>query len=284
MATSATITDINNDNLKDIIIVGEWMPIKVLQNNKNGFVDVSEKLGLDKSTSGWWWSINQGDFDNDGDTDFIIGNNGLNYKYQANKDETFDIYVNDFDKNKKQDIVLSYYNEGKQYPVRGRSCSSQQIPSIKKKFKNYESFSEATLVDVFSDKALESSLHYQVKSFASIYLENKNGKLIVHKLPQEVQVSSINEIIVKDFNKDGFLDAIVAGNLHGSEVETPRNDASYGVFLQGNGNGTFKAVSRKESGFFASGDVKGMGVISKDEKKYIIVVRNNNEANYVKIN
>jgi len=284
MATSATITDINNDNLKDIIVVGEWMPIKVFKNNKNGFVDVSEKLGLDKSTTGWWWSINKGDFDNDGDTDYILGNNGLNYKYQANKDETFDIYVNDFDKNKKQDIVLSYYNEGKQYPVRGRECSSQQIPGIKKKFENYESFSEATLVDVFSDKALESSLHYQVKSFASIYLENKNGKFIVHKLPQQVQISSINEIIVRDFDKDGFLDALVAGNLHMSEVETPRNDASYGAFLQGNGDGTFNAISRKESGFFASGDVKGMGVISKDEKNYIIVVKNNYQTNYLKIN
>ncbi|WP_218597723.1 VCBS repeat-containing protein [Polaribacter sp. NJDZ03] len=284
MATSATITDINDDNLKDIIIVGEWMPIKVFKNNKNGFVDVSEELGLDKNTTGWWWSINQGDFDNDGDTDYILGNNGLNYKYQANQDETFDIYVNDFDKNNKQDIVLSYYNEGKQYPVRGRSCSSQQIPGIKKKFKNYESFSEATLIDVYSDKALESALHYQVKSFASIYLENKNGKFIVHKLPQEVQISSINEIIVKDFNDDGNLDALVAGNLHMSEVETPRNDASYGVFLQGNGDGTFKATSRKESGFFASGDVKGMGLINKDEKKYIIVVRNNDASNYVKIN
>jgi len=283
MATSAVITDYNNDNWLDIIIVGEWMPIKVFKNTQNGFTEVSQELGLNKDTTGWWWSINQGDFDNDGDMDYIVGNNGLNYKYKATENETFDIYVNDFDKNNKQDIVLSYYNEGKQYPVRGRSCSSQQIPGIKNKFKNYESFSEATLVDVFSDKALESSLHYQVKSFASIYLENKNGKFIVHKLPQEVQISSINEIIVQDFNDDGNLDALVAGNLHMSEVETPRNDASYGFFLQGNGNGTFKAISRKESGFFVSGDVKGMGLIGKDEKKYIIVVRNNDDTNYVKI-
>ncbi|WP_335682118.1 VCBS repeat-containing protein [Polaribacter sp. SA4-12] len=284
MATSAIITDYNNDNWLDIIVVGEWMPIKVFKNNKNGFSDVSNELGLDKNTTGWWWSINEGDFDNDGDTDYILGNNGLNYKYQANENETFDIYVNDFDKNKKEDIVLSYYNEGKQYPVRGRSCSSQQIPGIKKKFKDYESFSEATLVDVFTDKALESSLHYQVKSFASIYLENKNGKLIVHKLPQEVQVSSINEILVTDFDKDGNLDALIAGNLHMSEVETPRNDASYGTFLQGNGDGTFNALSRKESGFFASGDVKGMKLIQKGEKKYIIVVRNNDEVIYININ
>ncbi|QXP70794.1 VCBS repeat-containing protein [Polaribacter sp. R2A056_3_33] len=284
MATSAVITDYNNDNWLDIIVVGEWMPIKVFKNNKNSFVDVSKKLGLDKNTTGWWWSINEGDFDNDGDTDYILGNNGLNYKYQANKNESFDIFVNDFDKNKKQDIVLSYYNEGKQYPVRGRSCSSQQIPGIKKKFKNYESFSEATLIDVYSDKALESALHYKVKSFASIYLENKNGKLIVHKLPQEVQISSINEIIVKDFNDDGNLDALIAGNLQMSEVETPRNDASYGGFLEGDGTGAFKAISGKESGFFASGDVKGMGAISKDENKYIIVVRNNEEVSYLKIN
>ena len=283
MATSATITDINNDNLKDIIIVGEWMSIKVFKNTQKGFTEVSQELGLSKDTTGWWWSINQGDFDNDGDMDYIVGNNGLNYKYKATENETFDIYVNDFDKNNKQDIVLSYYNEGKQYPVRGRSCSSQQIPGIKKKFKNYESFSEATLVDVFSDKALESSLHYQVKSFASIYLENKNGKFIIHRLPQEAQVSNINEIIVQDFNNDGNLDALIAGNLHSSEVETPRNDASYGLFLQGNGDGSFKSTTSKESGFFVNGDLKGMEIINYKNKRYIISVKNNDKTQFIKV-
>ncbi|WP_299664933.1 VCBS repeat-containing protein [uncultured Polaribacter sp.] len=282
MATSAVVTDINNDNLNDIIVVGEWMPIKVFKNRKNGFSDISKTVGLDKNSTGWWWSINKGDFDNDGDIDFMVGNNGLNYKYQANQNETFDIYVNDFDKNKKQDIVLSYYNEGKQYPVRGRECSSQQIPGIKKKFENYESFSEATLIDVFSDEALESALHYQVKSFASVYLENKNGKFIMHQLPRETQISSINEIIVNDFNNDGNLDVLLAGNLHTSEVETPRNDASYGNYLQGNGDGTFKVLSRKESGFFASGDVKAMQVITKKDSNYVIIVKNNDDARYIK--
>ena len=284
MATSAVITDYNNDSWLDIIVVGEWMPIKVFKNSKNGFTDVSEELGLNKDTTGWWWSINQGDFDNDGDTDYMIGNNGLNYKYKATENETFDIYVNDFDKNKKQDIVLSYYNEGKQYPVRGRECSAQQIPGIKKKFNNYNSFSEATLVDIFSDEALKSSLHYQVKSFASIYLENTKGKFMIHQLPQEVQISNINEIIVKDFNKDGNLDALIAGNLYASEVETPRNDASYGAYLQGNGDGTFKVISRKESGFFTPGDVKGMKLIYKNDTNYIIGVRNNDDVVYIKSN
>ncbi len=139
MATSAVITNFNNDNRLDIIIVGEWMAIRVFKNTETGFEEVSEKMGLTGDTTGWWWSINQGDFDNDGDMDYVLGNNGLNYKYKATENETFDIFVSDFDKNNEKDIVISYYNEGKQYPLRRRECSSQQIPGIKQKFQNYKS-------------------------------------------------------------------------------------------------------------------------------------------------
>ncbi|KAB1158699.1 VCBS repeat-containing protein [Tenacibaculum aiptasiae] len=284
MATSAVVTDINNDGWEDIIIVGEWMSIKVFVNHKGKFEEISGKYGLTKNITGWWWSINQGDFDNDGDMDYIVGNNGLNYKYKATEKETFDIYVNDFDKNNENDIVLSYYNEGKQYPVRGKQCSSQQIPSLKSKFKNYNEFSTATLVDVYGSKNLENSLHYQVSSFASIYLENKEGKLIVHELPIEAQFSSINQIIVNDFNDDGNLDAVVAGNLYNSEVETPRNDGSYGVFLEGNGKGKFKSISTINSGLFTEGDVKDLVPITVGNQKYIISVKNNDYLQFIKIN
>ncbi len=274
MATSAVITDINNDNWQDIIVVGEWMPIRVFKNTQNGFKEVSEELGLTKDTSGWWWSIAEGDFDNDGDMDYILGNNGLNYKYKATEDETFDIYVNDFDRNSKNDIVLSYYNDGKQYPVRGRQCSSQQIPGITSKFKNYESFSTATLSDVYSKKALKDALHYQVKSFASIYLENNNGQLTPHKLPIEAQLSNSNQVLVDDYDNDGHLDALLVQNLYTSEVETPRNDAGYGLFLKGNGKGQFDAISPRKSGFFVKGDVKNMAPITINNQTYILMVKN----------
>jgi hypothetical protein len=284
MATSAVITDFNNDTWLDIIIVGEWMPIKVYQNNQGSFKEVSEELGLTKDSTGWWWSINQGDFDNDGDMDYIVGNNGLNYKYKATEDETFDIFVNDFDKDKKEDIVLSYYNDGEQYPVRGRECSSQQIPAIKQKFENYESYSEATLVDVYTKKSLESSLHYQVKSFQSIYLENRGGKFKAHKLPPQAQVSSINKILIDDYDKDGAIDALIAGNLFMSEVETPRNDASYGLLLKGDNNGNFQAIKAAESGFFAPGDVKDMSTIMVNGTEYILIAKNNDYLQFIKVN
>ncbi|MEW2921696.1 VCBS repeat-containing protein [Muricauda sp. ANG21] len=284
MATSAVLTDFNNDDWLDIIVVGEWMPIRVFKNTGSGFVEVSEEMGLNIDTTGWWWSIEQGDFDNDGDMDYVVGNNGLNYKYKASPEETFDIFVNDFDRDQNVDIVLSYYNEGKQYPLRGRECSSQQIPGIKKKFENYESFSEATLVDVYGEEKLESSLHYQVKSFASIYLENKDGKFVIHQLPREAQLSSINKILVNDYDKDGYLDCLIAGNLYASEVETPRNDAGHGLLLKGNGKGGFEPVKAAESGFFVNGDVKNMATIQVKDKKYILVAKNDDAMQYQRIN
>ncbi|WP_350287085.1 VCBS repeat-containing protein [uncultured Croceitalea sp.] len=282
MVTDGLWTDFDNDGWTDLILTGEWMPIVFLKNDEGYFKDVSKELGADDSR-GWWFSIAGGDFDNDGDTDYIVGNLGLNYKYKANEEETFDIYFNDFDNNSTNDIVLSYYNEGEKFPVRGRECSSQQMPGIKEKFKNYESFSNATLEDVYSEKELEKALHYQVKSFASVYLENKDGKFVFHKLPNLAQISSINQIIAEDFDNDGNLDALIVGNLYSSEVETPRNDASNGLFLKGDGHGGFTPIKALESGFYAPGDVKDMTKIKIGDKNYLVIAKNSDFLQYVEI-
>tara|TARA_B110000858_G_C17730027_1_gene439593 strand:- start:89 stop:1258 length:1170 start_codon:yes stop_codon:yes gene_type:complete len=282
MVTSSLWSDFDNDGQIDLIVVGEWMPITVFKNNKGSFKNITKDLNLD-TTTGWWFSLNEGDFDNDGDLDYIVGNLGLNYKYKANKEETFDIYVNDFDNNKSNDIVLSYYNGGEKFPVRGRECSSQQIPAIKKKFKNYETYSNATLVDIYTEQDLGASLHYQVNSFASVFLENKEGAFITHELPTEAQFSSINQILVDDYDNDGNLDAIIAGNLYVSEVETPRNDASFGYYLKGDGKGQFTAIPPSKSGVYIKGDTKDMVEIKIGNKKYIIAAKNDDYLQFIEI-
>ena len=283
MVTDAMWTDYNNDGWIDLVVVGEWMPITFFQNENGVFKNVTNKLNLD-NTTGWWFSVKEGDFDNDGDKDYIAGNLGLNYKYKATKEETFDIYFNDFDNNKTNDIVLSYFNDGKKYPLRGRECSSQQMPAIKQKFKDYSSFSVATLEDIYTEDYLENSLHYKVKSFASIYLENKDGNFITHDLPTMAQISSINQILINDYDKDGNLDALIAGNLYASEVETPRNDAGYGMFLKGDGKGKLTAISTTKSGLYVPGDVKDMARIYINNQEYIIVVKNSDFLQMVKVN
>ncbi|AUP81637.1 hypothetical protein C1H87_14050 [Flavivirga eckloniae] len=282
LVTTAAWVDYDADGWTDLFVSGEWMPIKVFKNNKGTFEEVTKQLGLE-DTVGWWFSLSEGDMDGDGDLDLLCGNLGLNYKYKANEKETFDIYLNDFDENNRNDIVLSYYNEGKKYPVRGRECSSQQMPVIKKKFENYEQFSTATLTDIYTEEKLNEGLHYQVKSFASLYLENQKGKFIKHVLPNEAQMSPLNQILIKDFDKDGNLDAVAAGNLYASEVETPRADAGTGIYLKGNGKGHFSSLNATFSGFFTSGDVKDMSHIKIGKQDYIISAKNNGFLQFIKV-
>lgn len=285
MVTDAVWTDFNNDNNLDLIITGEWMPITFLENEKGTFVNKTEDFGLEKST-GWWNTIIADDFDGDGDMDFVAGNLGLNYKYKASDDESFDIYADDFDNNKSTDIVLGYYNEGIQYPVRGRQCSSQQIPAIEIKFKDYNSFAKADLADVYSTQSLENALHYKAYNFASSYIKNLGNDMFeIIPLPNEAQFSSINSIISKDINKDGNLDLIVSGNLYVSEVETPRNDASYGLYMEGNGNGGFLPIPSYKSGLFVKGDTKASVSINlANGEEATLFAKNNDMIQLVKSN
>ncbi|MDG1338173.1 MAG: VCBS repeat-containing protein [Flavobacteriaceae bacterium] len=282
LVTSSVWTDYNNDGWTDLIVVGEWTPIRFLKNIEGNFTEDTSLIDVD-STRGWWYDIISEDFDKDGDMDLVIGNLGNNYKYQTSGDETFDIFYNDFDKNNSGDIVLSYYNDGEQYPLRGRQCSSDQIPAIKTKFQDYDAFSIATLEDVYSEPDLENSLHYFTKTFSSVYLENNGNSFKMSKLPVLSQLSSVNKILSKDIDKDGYMDIIISGNMYNSEVETPRNDGSVGVYLNYNPDTGFEAIPTKESGLFLNGDVKDMEIININKIDYIISAKNDDLIEFTKI-
>ena len=282
LVTSSVWTDYNNDGWEDLVVVGEWTPIKFYKNIEGKFSEDTSLIDID-STRGWWYDVISEDFDNDGDMDLVIGNLGNNYKYQASGDETFDIFYNDFDKNNSGDIVLSYYSDGEQYPLRGRQCSSDQIPAIKTKFQDYDAFSIATLEDVYTEPDLENSLHYFTKTFSSVYLENTGNSFVMNKLPVLAQLSSINKILSIDIDKDGYKDIIVSGNMYNSEVETPRNDGSVGVYLKYTPDSGFESVSTQKSGLFINGDVKDMEFITLNNTDYIISAKNDDLIEFTKI-
>jgi len=283
LVTASEWIDFDGDSWEDLIVVGEWMSIRMFKNNQGTFTEVTNQI-YQPEHRGWWFDLKKGDFDQDGDMDLIVGNLGLNYKYQASLDKPFKVYLNDFDKNATYDIVLSYQSDDTEYPVRGRQCSSEQMPAIKEKFKNYNSFASASLEEIYSDKMLAESLKYEITDFSSVYLENNEGTFTAKPLPVEAQYSNINTILIEDVDRDGYLDVILGGNLYNAEVETPRNDASYGLWLKGDGKGNFVAQRARESGLVILGDVRNIEKIEVGKENHLLVAKNNAALQQIRIN
>ncbi|MEZ7971326.1 MAG: VCBS repeat-containing protein [Cyclobacteriaceae bacterium] len=273
MVTDAVWSDYDLDGDVDLTVVGEWMAVTFFK-NEEGELKKAEVKGLDQS-AGWWFALDQADFDKDGDIDYIVGNLGLNHKYKTSSEEPFDIYYHDFNGDVQSDIVLGYYNENKHYPLRGFSCSSAQVPELKGKIKKYDLFASMEIDQVYGNDKLQEALHYQTNTFASSFIENKgNGEFEISPLPRLAQISNLNDFIIKDFNNDDNLDVLAVGNLYASEIETPRNDAGSGILLLGDGSGNFSAKTSRETGFFARGDAKNMILFKSNNKEQVLVVNN----------
>jgi len=281
MTTDASFTDLDSDGDADLIISGEWMPLTFLFNENGAFVDKTDKSGLE-GYKGWWYSITPFDFDQDGDMDFVAGNLGLNSKYSV-KNGPLKVLGGDLDKNGKSDIVLGYHENGTCYPVRGRQCSSQQMPGIKKKFKNYKTFANASLQDIYGN--MNKSVELEANHLQSSYIENLgNGTFSLKALPNASQKSPMLKSIPVDINKDGYMDLVYAGNLHSAEIETCRHDASIGGVLIGDGKGSFKEMPWTESGFFARGDVKDIQFITgQKDKTSVLISRNDDKINLLEL-
>ena len=275
MVTDAVFTDIDQDKDEDLVVVGEGMSIRVFENQNGNFSDASEKYGMNNTTRGIWWSITASDLDNDGDEDYIIGNLGRNNKFKASKEHPFKVYANDFDNNGTNDVVLAKFYKDDYVPVRGRECTSQQMPYVAEKFEDYHSFASSKLIDILPDEKVDDAIVYEIESFESIILFNENGKLIKQSLPNQVQVSPIKSTIVSDFNKDGFKDILVVGNHYGVEVETTRYDAGYGAILLGGENKSFSFINPRESGFYIPKDTRNISMIDS----YILVTSNKDKPN-----
>lgn len=284
MVTDAVWVDLNNDYYLDLVVTGEWMPIRVFENNKGkDFIEKTNDYGF-KNTNGWWYSLAVHDIDNDGDKDIIAGNLGLNYKYRASKDAPFEVYASDFDASGSNDIVLSYYDNEKLVPVRGRECSSRQMPFLKEKFPTYDAFGKASVNDIFNEDQLKKSTHLKANTFATTFFENKSGHFIAQPMQTEIQFSSVNAILIEDLDVDGNIDILMAGNLYGSEVETPRNDASHGLFLKGKSKGKFDLIKTNKSGLMLQGEVKHIKTITINKRKNIIAVKNSGALEIIAIN
>jgi len=252
------------------------MPVMVYSISKDGLKDETASYGL-SDTKGWWNVIKTADIDNDGDKDIVAGNLGFNIKHKASATQPFKLYVDDFDKNGTNDVYLGFYEGENLYPVRGKQCSSEQMPFVKNKFKTYEDFGYATITDVLEGRIGENTVIKEAQSFATSVFLNDGGKMIQKELPNETQISPVYGIAIDDFDKDGKLDIFMAGNMYDREVETTRSDAGKGCFVKMNEKGEFEVNRTLYTGISADKDVRDVLVLKSDNSS-ILLIGNNDDA------
>jgi hypothetical protein len=273
MVTDAVWIDFNADERLDLVTAGEWMPLKFFENDGERLRDVTGSVSP-PAMRGWWYSLESGDFNSDGNPDLVAGNLGLNYAYTTSKDSTFGIYADDFTQNRTTDIVLTQEIEGTEYPFFGLAFLGPAMYTLGVQFSSYESFAGASVQEVFGSR-LQQAVHYEADTFASTYLQNDgHGQFTAFPLPNLAQISPINDIIVHDVDGDGNLDLIVAGNLYDSEPNTPRADAGNGLWLRGDGRGGFSPVPPFSSGFLAPWQVTDLALITTPRGKAVLVANN----------
>lgn len=265
-----SVSDFDGDGDQDLIVVGEWTSIGLFENNGQSLL---KKEGPENS-SAWWYSITETDVNNDGRSDFILGNLGLNSKYKASIEKPFKVFADDLDENGTIDIVLSNKYKSEYVPLRGKECSSQQMPFIGEKYPSYEGFANASLIDIYGDK-ISTAYSKEVVTFQSKLMLNTDDGFVLSDLPAAAQEFPLLDCVSTDINDDGIEDLLLVGNIYQTEVETPRLDAGKGLVLLSNGVDNYMPVPNSESGLDINGDVKSIAKVKMENEAEIFIVGKN---------
>ncbi|MVM39748.1 RNA-binding protein [Spirosoma sp. HMF3257] len=255
-------TDYDNDGDPDLLLASEWAPLTMLRNDK-GHLQPLDNSGL-ADKLGFWNSLTPGDFDNDGDIDYLAGNMGLNTLLRASPERPVRIYAGDFDNNGFYDAFPTvYFKNAKgqydEYPYFGWDDMVKQMIGIKKRYIKYAPFGEATISQILTEDERNQALKLTANYTKSSYIENKgNGKFEVRPLPIMAQTAPIFGMVAQDVDGDGNLDAVLVGNEHGSDMVGGRMDAFNGLVLKGDGKGGFSPLTMTQTGFYAPGNAKAL--------------------------
>ena len=267
MVTDSKYTDINNDNILDIVVVGDWMPITILiGEGDNKFSNQTTMYGL-ANTSGFWNTIEIADLNNDGKKDIIAGNSGLNHKLKASIENPVKIYLDDFDENTSLDPIIFYNFFGEPVPFASRDKLVNSLPYLKKKFLKYNDFVKAKNIELLTEKdeIFETKSIYEMRSMA--FMQNEENIFTPSPLPSPLQLSSIEDFYI-DGNKIYYV-----GNYTGNVSELGPSLSNSGGVLTGFDG--YNYYSHKSLGLPINYEARHIDKINKNS---LLIIGNNNRA------
>ncbi len=275
MITDARWTDLDGDARPDLVLAGEWMPLTVFHNAGGGRLERRTGDGLERS-HGLWNTLTPADLDGDGDIDLVAGNRGLNTKLRATDAEPLTMHVADFDRNGWVEQILSVYHDGTPYPMVLRADLVAQLGFLAARFPTHADYAGKTVADLFTPDELAHAQVRRAYTLATSVFENRgDGTFAVHPLPYMAQITPTNAVLPGDFDGDGHMDLLLAGNFFGLKPDLGRMDAGYGLFLRGDGAGAFTPVPARNSGFFVTGQARALGFVDVGGRgRLIFVVKN----------
>jgi hypothetical protein len=270
MVCGAHSMDLNKDGKPDLVVVGEWMPVKIMINRDGVLTDETEKW-FSTSTKGWWNCVIAEDFDKDGDQDLIVGNAGLNNQYKVSPDHPATLVYKDFNNDGQMDAFFCYFINGQSFPYASRDEALGQVSFLKQRFPDYTSYANATLETIFTKDELKGATTLRADLLKTVYLENKGDRFEIGNLPIQAQFSSVYAIASYDVDRDGDLDVVMGGNESNVRVRIGKTDANRGFVFLNDGKGHFTYVPQSMSGLNLSGDVRQLLFISSKDQTRLLV-------------
>jgi hypothetical protein len=259
----------------DLVVAGEWTPVRVFRQDGGRFVDRTAESGL-AGTEGWWNRVLAADLDGDGRQDLVLGNLGLNAYVTASAAEPARLYVGDFFATGSSKPILTFYRNGTSYPLAGRDELVRLMPALRSRYPSYRAFGASRVEDIFPAAELGRAAVLEARQLASgVAMQGADGRFAFAPLPAAAQFAPVYAALAEDLDGDGRVDLLLGGNQYGVPPVLGRHDASDGVLLRGLGAGRFAAADGAAGGVAIDGQVRQLAAVrGAGGARYVVVARN----------
>jgi hypothetical protein len=264
MITDASWIDLDGDRNEELVVVGEWCPVRVFKFAQTQCIEITKQF-FTVPYNGWWNRMRFEDLDRDGDQDLVVGNWGMNSQFKPEPGNPITLYYGDFDGNGFIDPLMFYPIQGKSYPMASRDEITDQMVSLRQRFPTYDAYADAQLEQILDSAQISTAKKLSADLLHTVWFENTPKGMIMHRLPVQADYSPIHAIWTDDFDHDGNMDIFLGGNIEHTRIKIGKVDANYGILLKGNGKGDFEYVNQQKAGLNIKGcirdiiETKGVG-------------------------